>query len=392
MGVTVRFVKGSGNRKGRWVMFFHEGDRKKSKTLGGDRAAALRAKKDMEERLSRVDLGLHILDKETFQQYAERWLEGASLKASTKRFYADHLKNHVYPLVGKLPVSAVTRAHVKELLERMHAKKLRPKTITGIHRTLSTVLSEAVEDGKMVANPALRPGRLRRAMVDPDAPKAAEIDPYTREEAALLVTTATAKYPEWADFLLTALRTGMRLGELRALEWDDIDWRGRYILVSRNFVEGAATTPKSGRARRVDMSDQLRTALRLRRRQQGAYWLKEGKERPRLVFPSSTGTPLDDSKARKAMRAIAVAADVRPRARMVHVLRHTFCSLLVAAGEPVTYVMEQAGHSSITVTAGYLKYMPGGQGRGVNKLDAPEAHFGARAHAVSHAKGKRNAQ
>jgi len=106
-----------------------------------------------------------------------------------------------------------------------------------------------------------------------NAPRQATIDPYTREEAERLVSTAG---PEWRPFLLCALRTGLRLGELRALEWGDIDWRNRFIRVERNFVEREFTTPKNGLARNVDLSLQLRATLRLWRRQRRAAWMAVG--------------------------------------------------------------------------------------------------------------------
>jgi integrase len=153
---------------------------------------------------------------------------------------------------GSVPISRLARADVKTLLLALRSKSLGHRTVTGILRTLSTVLSEAVEDGKLQANPALRPGRLRRQLRDPNAPKKAAIDPYTREEVEQLVETARRHFPAWHAFLLCAVRTGLRLGEMRALEWGDLDWRQRFLRVQRNFVEGAVTTPKSGRARKVD--------------------------------------------------------------------------------------------------------------------------------------------
>ena len=87
-------------------------------------------------------------------------------------------------------------------------------TATGVVRTLSTVLSEAVEDEKLPANPALRPGRLRRKLRDPNAPKRRVVDPYTRDDVERLLEAARQHYPEWFTFLLCGLRTGMRLGEL----------------------------------------------------------------------------------------------------------------------------------------------------------------------------------
>jgi integrase len=136
--------------------------------------------------------------------------------ASTVRFYRDHLENHVLPLLGSQLLSTIGRRDVKRLLVELRGKGLRPTTITGIVRTLSTILSEAMEDEKLPANPALRPGRLRRGLRDPNRAQKPHIDPYSRDEAALLVETATRWFPEWHAFLLCALRTGLRLGELRA--------------------------------------------------------------------------------------------------------------------------------------------------------------------------------
>lgn len=389
MGVIVRWVK----ERRKWGVFVnHRGERWSQ--LFARKKAAETVAADIEVGLARATLRLPASSTDDVQTYGERWIADAQLKVSTRRFYRDNLKNHIVPALGSQLVSSITREDVKRFLVKLRAKKLQPKTITGVIRTLSTILSEAVEDGLLAVNPALRPGRLRRQMTDPDAPKRAVIDPYTREDAAALVATAAAKFPEWHVFVLTALRTGLRLGELRALEWDDIDWRGRYIRVERNHVEGTTSTPKSGLHRRVDLSDQLRTTLRLYRRQRRAYWLQQGKPRPRLVFTTPSGTTLDDSKTRKAIKAITTAADVRPRRSIVHVFRHTFCSLLAQQGESLVYIKEQAGHSTIQITADlYARFMPGGNRGAVDRLDdAPALRQNHIKLSISSAKGTRNAE
>jgi integrase len=242
-------------------------------------------------------------------------------------------------------------------------------------RTLSTVLSEAVEDEKLQANPALRPGRLRRQLRDAQAPKRKAIDPYSRGEVEQLLTAA-AQFPDWSTFLLVAVRTGLRLGELRALQWGDLDWRGRFVQVERNFVEGTHTVPKSGRGRRVDLSLQTCAALRLWRRRQAALWLSREKSRPALVFPSEAATPLDDSRIRKALRDIVEAAEVRERKSIVHVLRHTYATLLLQQGEPLTYVRDQLGHASIQITVDvYGHLLPSGNRSAVDRLDSEDDAF-----------------
>jgi integrase len=79
---------------------------------------------------------------------------------------------------------------------------------------------------------------------------------------------------------------------------------------------------------------------------------------------------LDDSNIRKAILAVVTAAEVRRRRSIIHVLRHTFASLLLQQGESLTYVKEQMGHASIQITAdvdGHL--VPGGNRQAVDRLD-----------------------
>jgi len=184
---------------------------------------------------------------------------------------------------------------------------LKIPTVRGIARTLSAVLSQAVEDEHLSANPALRLGKyLRRG--DESKP---QIDPFTRDEAAILVSTASVHFPEWHAWTLTAPRTGLRLGELLALQWVDLDWHGGYVQVQRSLV-----TPKNHQCRRVDLSRPLRVALRLWRRRKSAEWLKLGQPRPVWVFSSVVGTPFDEANVRKAWGAIVEKGWATHRSRL----------------------------------------------------------------------------
>ena len=118
-------------------------------------------------------------------------------------------------------------------------KTLAITTVRGIVRTLSAVLSQAVEDELLSANPALKMGKYLQRGDEPEATP----DPFTREEVEHVVATAREHFPEWYAWVLCGLRTGLRAGELRGLQWADIDWRGRYLLVRRSLVRGVLTTP-----------------------------------------------------------------------------------------------------------------------------------------------------
>lgn len=247
---------------------------------------------------------------------------------------------YVLPVLGRRPIGTLARRDCPDLVTVARGKGLKLNTVRGIARTLSTVLSQAVEDEKLPANPALRMGRhLRRG----DEAKTV-IQPLTRDEAAHLVSVAREHFPRWHPWLLCALRTGLRLGELLALSWDDIDFNGRFILVQRNLVRGTLTTPKSHQRRRVDLSTQLEQTLLAWRRTQKARWLNKGKDLPTWVFPSLEGTALEERNVRHVFKRLLEKAKLR-RIR-IHDLRHSFASLLLQQGESVARRMARDPRNS----------------------------------------------
>ena len=309
---------------------------------------------------------------DTVASYATKWLAFIPLtkKASTVQFYDDHLRNHVLPVLGSAPLTALMRSDCKRFAQSLRSKKLARATMVGILTTLSALLSAAVEDDDcpVTVNPAKR---LVKLLKDPNASKSRRLKNdkfFTADEVPVLLAVAREHSPEWYPFCLCGLRTGMRMGELLGLQWGDIDWRRSFIHVQRAWVRKAWTTPKSGTDRTVDMSSQLRAELRLWRRKQASTWLSRGLSRPELVFPSRALTPHDDSKVRKFYLAILKKADLRHR--NLHAMRHTFISLLLQHGESPAYVQKQAGHQSMDITINvYGHFIPGGNREAVNKLD-----------------------
>ena len=98
-------------------------------------------------------------------------------------------------------------------------------------------------------------------------------------------------------------------------------------------------------------------------------WLTKGAPRPEWVFASAAGTPLDLSNVSKAFAIILDKAELHRRG--LHQLRYTFASLLINAGEPVTYVSRQLGHKDSAITLRvYARWLPDDSRRkGVDLLD-----------------------
>jgi integrase len=178
-----------------------------------------------------------------------------------------------------------TRKTVNDLTE----PKFSRNTLRLILRVLRGILNAALEDGLILANPASRVGRF----VKSEKP-AHQASAMTRDEAERFLTAVDEVCPEWWPFFLTALRTGLRKGELIALKWGDIQFGesaedpNRYILVQRNWSHGCFTTPKSRKSRRVDLSKQLRGVLMDPRDTRLLAGMMTGKTSiaDELVFPS----------------------------------------------------------------------------------------------------------
>jgi hypothetical protein len=160
-----------------WIFIDHHGKRRAKRI--GDHQTAQRTAKELRERLGRVDLHLPLVRAETltFERYSQTWLEQArlNLKASTVRFYEGHLAQHIVPALGQRAIGDLRRADCRDLVTACRTKGLKATTVRGIARTLSTSLTQAVEDELLPANPALRLGRYLRTADDAEPELRAEL-------------------------------------------------------------------------------------------------------------------------------------------------------------------------------------------------------------------------
>jgi integrase len=159
------------------------------------------------------------------------------------------------------------------------------------------MLNQAIEAGLIETNPAARLGRFTRTAKSPDTKGTA----LTKMEAQQFLDAALDVCPEYYPLFLTALRAGLRRGELVALQYGDIQFgkddndANRFILVRHNYVRREHTTTKSKKQRRVDLSRELRRVLIEVRDARLLRGYLEGKDdiSEELVFTSREGTILD---------------------------------------------------------------------------------------------------
>lgn len=275
-------------------------------------------------------------------------------EAETK---ASIFKRHLVPFFGEKRLDAVG----VEDVERYKARKLKgspdegikplsPKTINNHLTALHKLYAVAVEWKKV---PPHAPPRVQWLAVPPP-----RFDFLDFHEADALVASAR---PEWRCMLLVALRTGLRLGELRGLRWCDVDFRAEKVVVRQAIVRGRVVTPKSGKSRDVPLSPDALEALKAHRHLRGEYVFAH--EKGRALTKNECKSPLRSALRRAGLRAVGW-----------HALRHTFASHLVMRGAPLKTVQELLGHATLEMTLRYAHLSPDSKRDAVRLLGPSHGH------------------
>jgi integrase len=313
-----------------------------------------------------------------FKDYVAQWEANQPTKAhkpNTLKTYHHRLQKRIVPAFGELPVAAIKRTQIKAWVAALLWEGLDFDTAKGYLLTLSGVLTEAVEDGLIVINPALRAGKLLKR------PKTVEendrdLDIFTLEEEQTLLQTAKADDSIIYPMVLTFFRTGMRVGEVLGLHRADVNVSARSITIKRNWTKGHLTTPKNGKSRTVDLSHGLAAALTDWMAYQDLEAAAATQPSPEILFPGNLGgtRQAPSYMAENWLRYklwFPLLDKAHVRRLNTHATRHTFVSRLIANGENLKYIAEQVGHSSIRVTADiYGHLIPGGNKQAVDRLDA----------------------
>ena len=152
---------------------------------------------------------------------------------------------------------------------------------------------------------------------------------------------------------------GLRLGEIIALEWRDIDLAARRLTVERSDWQGHVTVPKGGRSRQLPMTQRLTAAL------------KAGRHlRSDRVLCLPDGSPMTRDRVIKGVRTAQRLAGIE---QGVHILRHTFCSHLAMKGAPARAIQELAGHADLSTTQRYMHLSPAATEDAIRLLDGRQS-------------------
>jgi integrase len=371
MGVKVRQkIKGKGQPW--WVFITHNGQRT-SRKVGSKKAAETVAGK-IEAKLKLGEFSFEEKKKiPTFKDCSKLWIAlPHDWKESTKENYSENLKLHILPVFGKQRINQITRKKLKAFFDKKYSEGLSLSTIKLMRAPINGVLSYAVELEQIESNP-MRDLALKYKK------KPFEIDPLTESESQLLLEQAKifmdgGYYPA----ILCAIRTGMRIGEIQALKWSDIDFDNRQIEVKRSYRKGRMTDTKNKKRRRVDMTLHLTETLKALRTSQKRDALKKGCPVSEFVFAGTRDELLNRITFKNALNRCTENAKLRQI--RIHSLRHSYATIRLMRGHNVGDVSYQLGHSSIKITYDvYAHWIPGQFKSEIDELDtihpnAPYVH------------------
>jgi integrase len=258
-------------------------------------------------------------------------------KPSTIKGYRWLINSQILPALGTTRVEELTQDQVEHWFAALAGKpSSKRKTLVVLHG----IMERARKQHRLPLNPV-------KDVEKPPQHRGGEIHVLSPEEVRALVRAAASAQD--AAIYLTAAFTGLRMGELIALRWRDIDQDGATIRVRASYSAGAQTTPKSGKVRAVPLARDVAEALTgLRSR---PYLTGDDD----LVFLGDTGSYLDGSALRRRYKAALASAGLRPL--RFHDLRHTFGTRVIAHAD-IRRVQEWMGHADIQTTMRYLHYAP----------------------------------
>jgi integrase len=294
----------------------------------------------------------------TFAEFAERWFrEGNPREWSPKTLErSKELAQYAIRLFGDAPLGRLTKEQLRMDMNRLldqggrttkqhpQGRPLAPKTVRHIAFLVQAVLEQAVDWDYLQKNPMRK---VKKPRVPRRRPKVVDRGGF---DALLQKAAGRSVYP----VIVLGMSTGMRRGEMLALEWTDLDWDKAVLEVSKSLEETKAglriKSTKSSESRRFTIPATVLDMLREHKQEQDQHRALYGPDyaNKNLIFARPDGEYYSPDKVGTRVSAAMRAAGLAGVS--LHSLRHSHASELLSKGAPITVVSERLGHASPNIT------------------------------------------
>lgn len=301
---------------------------------------------------AQIDLPNVIVDKNTntrfevlSKSYIDRHCE-LSCKRSTKLLYENYIKVHLTDFKRKI-AKEIRKRDFENLVLELKNKELSHKTINDIISLVISILNYGVDSGYLTTNPVPKFKKLAQTK---------QTINFLNDMQQEVFLNEAKNCPEtYYAFFYTALKTGMRRGELLALEWPDIDFKTGRIRVNKQIYRGVTQTTKTGKGRYVDMPSSLIEILKEHKQQGISKYVFNTRGKP--LHPYNMEETYFKPLLKRCNEHLPL--DNQITKLRFHDLRHSYATYLLSKGVPVKYVQEQLGHSTCRMTLDtYASVMP----------------------------------
>lgn len=293
--------------------------------------------------ISNTPVGLIITDwlNTKSQELAGSTMKGYQAKAKLidKHFRAKE--------VGEIRVRCI-----RNFLSKLSGRNYSNKTINEYLIVLRGIFQFLMEDEEIIKDPT--------ALIKNRTTVIREPDPFTKSELSRLLAVKVSKTLSEQALFKLGLYTGLRVSELLALAWEDVDWEKGKLHVCRAKVDGILKTPKTRRSKRtieltpraIEILKELMPISGDSRRTKAYKVICEDNhtvktERLQMIFLNSkTGKPIarDSHYCKYFWKPFLKLAGVRYRPP--NICRHTWASQMLTAGIPTAWISDQLGHCS----------------------------------------------
>lgn len=344
----------------RMVIGVNEKGKPRIKALYGKTEREVKKKlKDFQKEYYKNDQSTVI--RSTVEGFMKTWLydnKVNELKPKSFDRLEQTLLYQVFPQVGHIQLAAFQSSDVQTMLNTLKQNGLSYSSVKKAYDAINECFRTGVIQNTVQFNPALGVSVPSKKSFGKT-----QIRYYTTEEITAICNTALSSYSNdkrvyrLGDAIVLDVNTGLRMAELLALKWKDVDLANRRLTVNstRVIVKNRDTNAEHkyvvieqddaksiSSIRTIDLNNSACEALTRLQEITGVY---------EYVLSTKDGKPLSPRYLDRMFRKIAVSAKIaEDRIFGVHSLRHTFASRLFAAGEDVKTVSELLGHSDITIT------------------------------------------
>lgn len=344
-------------------------------TISADALPDLRAQEN--ELLCRIDRGNVLNTRNSrmlLNEYFDFWLETfgrSGRKATTCTNYKSYYQTYIRNTIGKRPIGKITKADCQKIINEMIRDGKKRSTMANLKSCLNVVFESALDDDIILKNPA-----KNLEIPQTETVKREAVD---EKEVALFMEYVrnNGRYSYAYPAFVTLFNLGLRVGEMAALTWKDINFKAgtvsitktinRYRKTDYGFTMGAASPKSKTSVRIITMNSIVKTTLlklkMLNRTAASELPLLDDSGNVRgkvsgFIFANSYGRVWNEPSFLELINRIierynreAEEKNAEPlHSFCPHMARHTFTSLAYAAGIDVKVVSDTLGHASTAVT------------------------------------------